>query len=196
MDFCLLSISVKIIVLSISAKKKCSWYLDRDFFDFVFGVYYHLNNIKSFDLWALDVFPLVRSLIFSFKKCFHLNIEKNVYSFQNTCFVLLLFNLLQILLLLYYCKYNYFLNFWIVLCQYIEKVDFCTLILLPAALMLPLLLVVMIFQCISQDCVQTYLGDIVVPDHCNKANTTIKCHMKFLVSQWIYKLCLYSAAAY
>lgn len=52
MDFCLLSISVKIIVLSISAKK-CSWYLDRDFFDFVFGVYYHLNNIKSF--WSMGI---------------------------------------------------------------------------------------------------------------------------------------------
>ena len=60
MDFCLLSISAKIIVLSISAKKKkCSWDLDRDFFDSVFAEYYHLNNIKSFDLWALDVFHLL-----------------------------------------------------------------------------------------------------------------------------------------
>ena len=52
-------------------KKKCSWDLDKDFFDSVFAEYYHLNNIKSFDLWALDVFPLVRSLIFFI----------NVYSF-------------------------------------------------------------------------------------------------------------------
>ena len=71
MDFCLLSISAKIVVSSISAKKKCSWDLDKDFFDSVFAEYYHLNNIKSFDLWALDVFPLVRSLIFFI----------NVYSF-------------------------------------------------------------------------------------------------------------------
>lgn len=61
--YCLL-LQKSLSYLFLQKKKKPSWDLDRDFFDSVFGEYCHLTNIKSFDLWALDVFPLVRSLIF------------------------------------------------------------------------------------------------------------------------------------
>ena len=46
--------------------------------------------------------------------------------------------------------------------------------------------------------IQSYLKDIVdsIPDHYNKANITIKCVTQILLSQSIWKLCLYYTVVY